>query len=624
LKRTLAFAVSLLAAYSQDGPESVLRGTKNFQKTVVVSGLEGPWEISWGPDGMIWTTERTGKRVTRVNPATGERRVAITLDEVSAPGGQDGLLGMALHPELLKGTGNDYVYVAYTYVDRAKGPDLRVPEPNNPFRYLYGKVVRLRYDSASQKLSSPTDIISGLPAGNDHNAMRLKFGPDAKLYLSLGDQGNNQLGNYCLPILSQRLPTADEVRKRDYSAYEGKVIRVNLDGSVPTDNPKLDGVVSHVFTYGHRNPQGLDFGPDGTFYESEHGPKTDDEVNILKAGGNYGWPNVAGMKDNKAYEYARWAEAKTPCSQIRFSDLEIHPSVPREPESAFTKPLVEPLATMFTVPTGFNFEDPACQGVNYICWPTVGVSGVEHYASKGTGIPGWDKVLLITTLKRGSLYVLPLSADGSKPAGRFQRYFQSENRYRDTAVSPDRRTIYIATDPGGLAESARGGVTTVMEDKGAILAFTYVGEEGASPVTAPRQVSEAQPSAADGDRDLNAGIAPRFTAAQVAAGKRAYDASCAVCHGSTMTNGTFGTPLAGEYLRKKWLGRTVEAFFDKSKTMPPASPASLTDKVYADILAYIFEVNGLKPGDTELPPSGGLLREMRIKLPDSPSARAAQ
>lgn len=615
MKKAVALAVCLLTASAQDGPESVLRGTKNFRKTVVVSGLAGPWEITWGPDGMIWTTERTGKRITRVNPATGETRVAITIEEVSAPGGQDGLLGMALHPELLKGTGNDYVYVAYTYVDRAKGPDPRVPGEKNPYRYLYGKVVRLQYDAASEKLSNPVEVIRGLPAGNDHNAMRLKFGPDRKLYLSIGDQGNNQLGNYCLAILSQRLPTAEEVRRGDYSAYEGKVLRINLDGSVPADNPKLDGVVSHVFTYGHRNTQGLDFAPDGTLYSTDHGPKTDDEINILQAGGNYGWPHVAGFKDNKAYEYARWAEASTPCSQIRFSDLAIHPSVPREPESAFTKPMVDPLATMFTVPTGFHFEDPKCGGVHYICWPTVGISGVEYYEAGETGIPGWDKVLLVTTLKRGSLYVLPLSPDGRKAAGKFSRYFQSENRYRDTAVSPDRRTIYIATDARGLAESAGGGVTATLQDKGAILAFTYVGEGDGSVVAPPSQVSQVRPGEEAADRDVNAGVPPHFTAAQVTAGKRAYDASCAVCHGSTLTNGTFGTPLAGEYMRRKWLGRTVSDFFEKSKTMPPAEPASLPDAVYADILAYIFEVNGVKPGQTALPANPSALRQMRIKFP---------
>src|SRR5215471_7554154 len=109
--------------YAQDSPDTVIRGTKQFRKSVLVSGLAGPWEVTWGPDGMLWVTERSGKRVTRIDPANGNKSTALTISEVSAPGGQDGLLGMALHPELLKGTGNDYVYVAYTYSDPGRGPN---------------------------------------------------------------------------------------------------------------------------------------------------------------------------------------------------------------------------------------------------------------------------------------------------------------------------------------------------------------------------------------------------------------------------------------------------------------------------------------------------------------------
>jgi len=596
--------------WAQDSPDSVLKETKRFQKRVVISGLEGPWEITLGPDGMLWVTERTGKRVVRVDPATGEKKVAITIEEVSAPGGQDGLLGMALHPQLLKGSGNDYVYVAYTYVDTSKEPDPYVSDPRSPYRFLYAKVVRLSYDRASGQLSNPMNVITGLPAGNDHVAGRLKYGPDKKLYLTLGDQGNNQLGNVCIPVESQRLPTQKEIDSKDFAAYQGKSLRINLDGSVPKDNPKLNGVVSHVLTYGHRNPQGLDFGPDGTLYSSEQGPKTDDEVNILKAGGNYGWPHVAGFKDNKAYEYARWAEASTPCAQLRFSDLEIHPSVPREPESAFTKPFVNPLATLFTVPTGFNFHDPMCKGIDFICWPTTAVSSVEHYQSKGKGIPGWNRVLFVTTLKRGSLYVVPLKPDGKSAAGPLSRYFQSENRYRDTAVSADRRTIYIATDPGGLAQAGAGGTTRTMLDKGAILAFTYEAEGAPAPAAQPRVVSESGP----GPASRATGVPPQFTAAQVTAGKTAYNASCAVCHGSSMTNGTMGTPLAGEYFRNAWSGKTVRAFYDKAqKTMPPAAPKSLPNESYANIVAYILETNGMKPGETALPAGPDALEKMVIK-----------
>jgi PQQ-dependent dehydrogenase (s-GDH family) len=601
-------------ALAQDGPDSVMRGTKQFRRSVLASGLAGPWEITWGPDNTLWVTERTGKRVTRIDPANGKRTVAIAIDEVSAPGSQDGLLGMALHPELLRGTGNDYVYVAYTYVDRNKGANPFFTDPASPYRYLYGKIVRLTFDQATGTLSNRLDLITGLPVGNDHVSGRLKFGPDRKLYYTIGDGGHNQLGNFCLPIEAQRLPTRAEIDARNYIGYMGKSLRLNPDGSIPDDNPKLAGVVSHVYTYGHRNMQGIDFGPDGTLYASEQGPKTDDEVNILKGGSNYGWPHVAGLKDGKAYEYARWAESTTPCAQLTFSDLAIAPSVPREPESAFTAPFVEPIATMFTVPSGYNFHDPACKGVDFICWPTVGASSIEYYASKGKGIPGWDHVLLVTTLKRGSLYVLPLTADGRAAAAHFSRYFQSENRYRDTAVSPDGMTIYIATDPGGLAESMSGGSTGKMQNPGAILTFTYEGEGGTAAGDQARPVSSTNPGSTNQvTRQAGAAAAPpQFTAQQAAAGKTAYNSNCAACHGSTMTDGTFGPPLAGEYFRNAWFGRTVRTLYDHAKTMPPASPASLPDNTYANILAYVLQTNGFKAGDAQLPAGGELLDKMTI------------
>ena len=569
-------------------------------------------EVAWGPDGWLWITERTGSRVTRVDPASGRQKTAITIDEVSAPGGQDGLLGMAFHSDLLRGAGNDYVYVYYTYVDKARGPHLDVLSETSPYRYLYGKIVRLTYDPASETLSNPLDILTGLPAGNDHNAGRLKFGPDAKLYLTIGDQGNNQLGNFCLPILSQRLPTQQELDEGDFVSYVGKSLRINLDGSVPADNPKLADVTSHVFTYGHRNPQGLDFGPDGTLYSTEHGPKTDDEVNVLQAGGNYGWPHVAGLRDDKAYQYARWAEASVPCKDLKFNDLEIHPAVPREPETAFRQPMIDPLATMFTVPTGFNFEDPACHGVNYICWPTVGVSSVERYRAEGPGIPGWDRVLLMSTLKRGSIYTVPLDASGKAAAGPMTRHFQSENRYRDTAVSPDGLTIYVATDSSGLTEAVSGGATTNMQHPGAILAFTYEGE-AAGPIE-PQPVSQSRP--ARRSRPATAGASgkpPRFTAEQAAAGKAAYIANCAVCHGNTLVNGTFGTPLAGRYFQEKWSGRSVQELLQHSRTMPPAAPESLAPSLYADVVAYVLEVNGHEPGGAALPTDATALGEMSIR-----------
>ena len=121
---------------AQDGPETVVRETKQFRQSEVVTGLAGPWELTWGPDNMLWVTERTGKRITRVNPSTGERKVAVTIDEVLAPGGQDGLMGLALD------LGNNVVYTAYTYTDRSLPPH-ETRAAASPYRFLYTKIVRL-------------------------------------------------------------------------------------------------------------------------------------------------------------------------------------------------------------------------------------------------------------------------------------------------------------------------------------------------------------------------------------------------------------------------------------------------------------------------------------------------
>lgn len=597
----------------QHGPETALRGTKEFRMSEVVSGLAGPWELSWGPDNMLWVTERTGKRVTRIDPKTGIPKVAITIEEVSAPGAQDGLLGMAID---LRGAGNDYVYVFYTYIDASLPADSTVADPASPYSRLYGKIVRFTYDRKTEKLSNPTNVITGLPVGNDHVSGRLKIGPDRKLYLTVGDQGNDQLGNYCLPIQAQRLPTQAELDVKDYISYVGKSLRLELNGSIPKDNPALAGIVSHVYTLGHRNMQGIDFGPDGTLYTSEQGPKTDDEINILRGGWNYGWPHVAGFKDGNAYEYAQWSESSEPCAQLRFSDIAIPESVPRTTEFSFNKLSVEPLATLFTVTDGYNFQDPVCKGVDFICWPTVGASSVEYYPSSSmrknaNPIPGWNNVLLVTALKRGSLYLVPLAPTGQAATIPIQRYFQSENRYRDTAISPDGKTIYIATDDSGTAEALGGGTTRTMRNPGAILAFTYMSEGTGSRSNSP--ISSSAPTAPPPKPTAAVGTPPQFTSAQAAAGKTAYDANCAACHGNTLTNGTFAPPLAGETFKDAWTGKTVRALYDKARTMPPALPASIPINTYANIVAYILDVNGYKVGEVMLPPGGEALDRIVIQ-----------
>ena len=456
------------AALAQQALDSAVDGPADFEMRVVAADFANPWELTLAPDGMLWVTERSGGKITRLDPASGNKTVLAKIAEVASVGGQDGLLGMALK------TGPDGkvtdAFVAYTYLDFSRPTRTDVADPSSPYSHMYMKVARLHYNAAAGRLADRTDVLVGLPASTDHNSGRLKLGPDGDLYLTIGDGGHNQFANVCLPIEAQRLPTTDEVANANYVAYQGKSLRISPDGSVPPDNPVIGGVRSHVFTYGHRNMQGIDFGPDGTLYASEQGPKTDDEVNILTPGGNYGWPHVAGHRDDNAYRYADW-HAAPDCKSLQFSDLIVPPSVPQQNESDWAEDFVPPLATLFTVPSGWNFADQACHGTDFICWPTVAASSIEYQP----GSSGGAAALLVTTLKNGSIYRVPLAADGKTREGKIERLFHTQNRYRDTAISADGRTLYVATDNGGMLQALAGGATDKGDNPGAILAFTLPG-----------------------------------------------------------------------------------------------------------------------------------------------------
>jgi PQQ-dependent dehydrogenase (s-GDH family) len=396
-----------------------------FTQRVVTDGLAGPWEVLPGPDGKLWVTERTAGRVTRIDPAGGAGDVVGTVPS-RATGTQDGLLGMALQLP--------YIYLAYT---------------DGPL-----KVVRYTYDATSGTMSSPRVVIDGLPATEDHVSGRLVMGPDGKLYLTVGDGGANQFEHYCEPNRARDLPAS----AGDKARYAGKILRIDPDGSVPADNPVLQGVRSHVYSYGHRNAQGLVFDPAGRLYSTEQGPKTDDELNLIRPGGDYGWPRVAGFSDDKAYRYADWSAAAD-CARLTFSDYRIPPSVPQSSETSFTGPaFVPPVRTFFTVGDDHDFEGEC----GHLCWPTIAPSSADFYAS--TAIRGWTGSILIPSLKNGAVY--RVSGDET------QTLWRTVNRYRDVAVSGDGRTFYVATDAAGTTLDLSGKPTSDLANRGAILAFT--------------------------------------------------------------------------------------------------------------------------------------------------------
>ncbi|HEV2122541.1 MAG TPA: PQQ-dependent sugar dehydrogenase [Chloroflexota bacterium] len=223
-----------------------------FRVEVVATDLRVPWSIVFAPDGRMFFTERPG-RVRVIEKGKLREEPLLTLADVDTTL-KLGLMGMTLHPQFKK---NHWLYLAYAYREGG-GQRVRV----------------VRYREASNRLTDRAVIFEDIPAATNHAGCRIQFGPDGKLYVTTGDADR--------PELSQRL-----------DSLAGKTLRLNEDGSVPKDNPFAGqvGARPEIWSYGHRNAQGLDWQP-GTsrMFQSEHGPNGGDEVNIVERGKNYGWP----------------------------------------------------------------------------------------------------------------------------------------------------------------------------------------------------------------------------------------------------------------------------------------------------------------------------------------------
>lgn len=416
-------------------------GTETFTQRTVIANQRMPHDLVYGPDNNLWYTERFAGTVSYVNPANGAKTVVLSLGSGFVNvGGQDGLLGLALHPQFM--TGKPYVYISYTY--QSTSATVRKT-----------RIARYTYNSTTKKLEQPVTILENIPGSNDHNSARLSIGPDLKLYYSVGDMGAGQFDNMNRPNNAQNL-----------SIYEGKILRLNTELTdntwIPVDNPFSDaGQKTAVYSFGHRNPQGLVWGNvNGVdiLYSSEHGPYSDDEVNIIESGRNYGWPQVSGFCDGN-YN-GRTVGGFTVVS---------------EQNNCVTLNAKEPLRSLFPA------ANPPTGGDN-MTWPSTGPSGTEFYSSNA--IPGWQNSLLIAQLKNGTMTRFKLSNDGMSIISDTIHYFRGKGRFRDVVVSPDGLKIYLACDSSGSTSGPTGGVTTVPANAGSILEFTYV------PPVSGRGVSE--------------------------------------------------------------------------------------------------------------------------------------
>ena len=328
---------------------SVSSGAAPFTVTTLVSGLATPWDLVWAPDSVIWVSERGGT-ISRVDPKTGSRAVAgrLTVRE----SGESGLMGIALHPDFAH---QPFVYAMHSY-GAADGSTIN-------------RLVRMRWDGST--LGAPTVLLDGILGGSIHNGSRLAFGPDRMLYATTGDAGAT-------------------VHAQDRSSINGKILRLDADGHAAPANPFGD----MIWSFGHRNPQGLVFHPTtGVLYETEHGPSDNDEINIISRGANYGWPDVHGKCDDDSGNERAFCSAHS---------------------------VVEPLWT----------------------WtPTIAPTGADFYMSDR--IAGWRGSLLFTALS-GALYRATLSADGKSITNVEKMLAGDYGRLRDVLVGPNGE-IYVAT-----------------------------------------------------------------------------------------------------------------------------------------------------------------------------------
>ncbi len=340
------YELTLLAIggdFKKEIPLIVKVGSNTLVKETVATGLEVPWDLTFTPDGTLYFTERIGNIKKVLNGST--VNIAHPLEVWAEK--ESGLMGLDFSPDYPT---QPYLYVCYSYLE-SEG-------------VIKNRVSQLTVNSDS--LSDEKILIDAIPGNTNHDGCRIVFAPDKTLYITMGDAkvgGNAQ----------------------DTKSLSGKTLRINVDGTIPTDNPFGNA----VWSYGHRNSQGLAFHSNGNLYGSEHGDADEDEINLIAKGANYGWPFVEGLCNT--------------ASEETYCDLQ-------EPLKVFT--------------------------------PTIAVSGIAFY--NGDMFPEWKGDLLLASLKSGLLYQIDLDSSGNIIGDKIIiNNDQGYGRLRDVEVAPD-GSIYIA------------------------------------------------------------------------------------------------------------------------------------------------------------------------------------
>lgn len=347
MKKKFCFLALIATCYLSEAQiqlESTL-----VSERVVVTNLDVPWDLTYGNDGWIWFTELSG-RINRLNPDTDELELIYTVPDVQVFGFSAGMHSIALHPDF---PALPYVYVHYTNSTTTS------------------KLVRYTYGIDSNTLSSPMNLLDNIPGSVSHNGSRMLI-LDNKIIISIGD-------GYTNPSTAQ-----------DLNTLNGSMLRINLDGTVPSDNP-IPG--SYIWSFGHRNPQGLCYG-NGKIYSSEHGTSIADEINIIEVNRNYGWPNVQGFCDT--------------ASELTFCATE-------------------------------NVKEPI-----WTWTPAIAPCGMDYF--NHPSIPEWQNSLLLAVLKDKKIIQLQLSSDGNSIVEENSYLVNTRGRIRDILVLPDGRIYYCTSN----------------------------------------------------------------------------------------------------------------------------------------------------------------------------------